>query len=186
MTKGINLLHCPHCGSTDIFAGACSWIMGGGKTEAVGFRVKCEKCGAQTETKDSLNDAVIAWDLRFRPKWVEQIDGVMYEPIKNPDDIILYDEMANITILVHDEDDYFEEKVFAKHLLRWQKDEFAAKEYGEEFMSITLGSISRQLTAIGVKGSIIVIYESGLDGTVYRYGNHGEYWEIIGKLAGWA
>jgi hypothetical protein len=53
-------------------------------------------------------------------------------------------------------------------------------------MHLTLGAISRQLNAIGVKGSIMVIYETGLDGTIYRYGNHGDYWEIVGQLAGWA
>ena len=106
--------------------------------------------------------------------------------IENPDEVVLCDEFANIIILVHDEQHPFEEKVFQKNLLKWQADDYSEKEYGEQFMSITLGSISRQLSAIGVTGSIMVIYESGLDGTVYRYGNHGDYWERIGKLAGWA
>ena len=32
----------------------------------------------------------------------------------------------------------------------------------------------------------IVIYENMFDGAVYRYGNHGEYWEHIGYTIGFA
>lgn len=35
-------------------------------------------------------------------------------------------------------------------------------------------------------GVIIVLVEYPLDGAVYRYGNHGEYWEKIGTLKGFA
>lgn len=33
---------------------------------------------------------------------------------------------------------------------------------------------------------IIVIAESPMDGEVYRYGNHGDYWEQIGTTCGYA
>lgn len=33
---------------------------------------------------------------------------------------------------------------------------------------------------------IIVITEYGISGNVYRYGNHGDYWEKIGKTIGYA
>ena len=136
-----------------------------------------------TITKEMVKEAVK--ELR-ETEWKEDHSFGQLEPVENPDEVVLYDEMANIIILVHDEQHPFEEKVFPNNLLKWQADENAEKEYGEQFMSITLGSISRQLSAIGVTGSIMVIYESGLDGTVYRYGNHDDYWERIGKLAGWA
>ena len=32
----------------------------------------------------------------------------------------------------------------------------------------------------------LVIYENELDGAVYRYGNHGKYWEHIGYTIGFA
>lgn len=102
----------------------------------------------------------------------------MLKAVDNPDEVILYDEMSSIIILVHDEQNPFEEKVFPKNTLKWCGDEMG--------MHLTLCAISRQLTAIGVKGSIMVIYETGLDGTIYRYGNHGDYWEIVGQLVGWA
>lgn len=102
----------------------------------------------------------------------------MLKDVDNPDEVILYDEMSSIIILVNDEQNPFEKKVFPKNTLKWCGDEMG--------MHLTLGAISRQLTAIGVKDSIMVIYETGLNGTAYRYGNHGDYWEIVGQLAGWA
>ena len=35
-------------------------------------------------------------------------------------------------------------------------------------------------------GTCVVIHETALDGKVYRYGNHGDYWEQIGKTGGYA
>lgn len=32
----------------------------------------------------------------------------------------------------------------------------------------------------------LVISERGLSGKIYRYGNHGEYWEEVGKTEGYA
>ena len=32
----------------------------------------------------------------------------------------------------------------------------------------------------------MVISESGLDGFIYEYGNHGKYWELVGKTCGYA
>lgn len=110
----------------------------------------------------------------------------MLKTVDNPDEVILYDEMASIIILVHDAENFPNEKTVKLDELKWRKDEFADKEYGENFMYITLADISNQLKEKGVQGSIMVMYETGLDGTVYRYGNHGEYWEIVGQLAGWA
>ena len=34
--------------------------------------------------------------------------------------------------------------------------------------------------------SILVISESGLHGDIYRYGNHGDYWELVGETCGYA
>lgn len=35
-------------------------------------------------------------------------------------------------------------------------------------------------------GSVIVMHEEALNGNVYRYGNHGAFWEHIGTLKGFA
>lgn len=44
------------------------------------------------------------------------------------------------------------------------------------------------LDKIETKGvnSIIVISENPLGGKVYRYGNHGKFWEQIGTVCGYA
>lgn len=36
------------------------------------------------------------------------------------------------------------------------------------------------------RGCIVVLVEYPLRGSVYRYGNHGDYWEEIGTLKGYA
>lgn len=34
--------------------------------------------------------------------------------------------------------------------------------------------------------TILVIHENPLNGVIYRYGNHGKYWEVVGKMGGYA
>lgn len=33
---------------------------------------------------------------------------------------------------------------------------------------------------------ILVIAEAPLSGAIYRYGNHGDYWELVGRMCGYA
>ena len=136
-----------------------------------------------TITKQMIKEAI---KELHETDWKESHNFGMLQPIDNPEKVALYDEIANIIILVHDAENFPNEKVVKLNDLKWRKDEYADKEYGKEFMYITLADISNQLTSKGYDGSIMVIYEKGLDGTVYRYGNHGDYWEIVGQLAGWA
>lgn len=35
-------------------------------------------------------------------------------------------------------------------------------------------------------GTLVVIAETPLSGEVFRYGNHGDYWEAIGTVCGYA
>lgn len=136
-----------------------------------------------TITKEMIKEAVK--ELR-ETDWKESHNIGMLQQIDNPEKVALYDEMANIIILVHDAENFPNEKVIKLNDLKWRKDEYADKEFDEEFMYITLADIWNQITAKGYGGSIMVIYEKGLDGTIYRYGNHGDYWELVGQLAGWA
>lgn len=46
---------------------------------------------------------------------------------------------------------------------------------------ITLDDILKQYST-----AEMVISESGLHGEIYRYGNHGDYWEQIGTTGGYA
>lgn len=50
--------------------------------------------------------------------------------------------------------------------------------------------VSDNLTLADIKThkdeTVIVIAESCMGGEVYRYGNHGNYWEQIGKVCGYA
>lgn len=55
---------------------------------------------------------------------------------------------------------------------------------------ITLKScreLVKSRTFRGKIGKVVtVLAEEPLEGTVYRYGGHGDYWEIIGTLSGYA
>lgn len=57
----------------------------------------------------------------------------------------------------------------------------------EDDKPLTLGDI-RMLITNGEEtdDTILVIHEQPLSGVVYRYGNHGEMWEQIGKTEGFA
>lgn len=35
-------------------------------------------------------------------------------------------------------------------------------------------------------GTLVVMAETALSGEVFRYGNHGDYWETIGTVCGYA
>lgn len=48
---------------------------------------------------------------------------------------------------------------------------------------ITLGDIREEYPDADI---ITVIHEEALQGVIYEYGNHGEYWEIHGKTFGYA
>lgn len=64
---------------------------------------------------------------------------------------------------------------------------YYARFYGNEDEEFTLRDCFNLAVEHGfTKGVITVLAERPLDGTVYRYGNHGDYWECIGKTVGYA
>ena len=59
------------------------------------------------------------------------------------------------------------------------------EEYGERMIS--LEKLVEEVKKIEDELSIItVIAEMGLSGVIYKYGNHGEYWEKTGETIGFA
>jgi len=51
------------------------------------------------------------------------------------------------------------------------------------FSKITLDEIADQ---VGRQGVIHVIEDNPLNGNIYTYGNHGDFWEKTGELIGYA
>ena len=133
-------------------------------------KYECSECGHEHSGEEDTLTA-------FCPDCGADMSEVLLQAIDNPDEIILYDCDASIVILVCDEQNPLEKNVFPSNMLKFCGD--------EQGMHLTLAAISRQLLAVGVQGAIMVIYETGLSGTVYRYGNHGPFWERVGLLAGW-
>ena len=57
----------------------------------------------------------------------------------------------------------------------------------ETGLNITLNEVLEIARNAGyTKGVLIVIAESALSGTVYKYGNHGSVWERCGETIGYA
>jgi hypothetical protein len=96
--------------------------------------------------------------------------------IENPDDFMLINDMATIVAIVPDSVKPFEKAVFPIN--------YEVNYWGIKFT--TLEIIRKQIRAAGLAGTIMVLYETAMSGTVYRYGNHGDYWEEVGTLKGWA
>jgi hypothetical protein len=65
--------------------------------------------------------------------------------------------------------------------------EIAGKRFTCTEDGITLGKCFRLALGCGYAyGNLMVIEESPLNGAIYRYGNHGESWEKIGEICGYA
>lgn len=60
------------------------------------------------------------------------------------------------------------------------------KIYNDEFMTLENCRDKARETEPENEGTILVIDEDALSGVVYRYGNHGDYWERVGTMRGWA
>lgn len=62
----------------------------------------------------------------------------------------------------------------------------ARKIYTDEVMTLeSCRDKARQMEPAN-ESTILVIDECALSGKIYRYGNHGDYWEEVGTMRGWA
>jgi len=74
----------------------------------------------------------------------------------------------------------------------WEDPDEYGEITGKRFTCCNEGGITldecfhRALGCGYVYGNLMVIKESPLDGAIYRYGNHGESWEKIGEICGYA
>ena len=86
--------------------------------------------------------------------------------IKNAGEIDLSDTIITIIYLSEETKDLAVKRIFHS---------------GEFDEKITLKDIRKKYPFVNE-----VISESGLHGEVYRYGNHGKFWERIGQTEGYA
>lgn len=102
----------------------------------------------------------------------------LYEQIQNPEKVRVYaqDYMSTVNIMCND-------LPIPLSSLRWEK-ERPEQAGGDVFLWLFLADISKQIG--NERGIITVTVEGPLDGVIYRYGNHGDSWEIVGRLCGYA
>ena len=113
----------------------------------------------------------------IRP-FVESHNICLYEKIPNPEKVRVYaqDYMSNVNIICYD-------LPVPLSSLKW-KEERPEHAPEDVFMWLSLADIAKQIG--NERGIITVIVEGPLDGIIYRYGNHGDTWEIVGRLCGYA
>lgn len=102
----------------------------------------------------------------------------LYEQIQNPEKVRIYaqDYINAVSIMC------FELPVPLSSL-KWNEDR-PEQAGGDVFMWLSLADIAKQI--VDGRGIITVTVEGPLDGIIYRYGNHGDSWEIVGRLCGYA
>ena len=102
----------------------------------------------------------------------------LYEQIQNPEKVRIYaqDYISTVNIMCYD-------LPVPLSSLKW-KEERPEHAPEDVFMWLSLADIAKQ-TGDG-RGIITVTVEGPLDGIIYRYGNHGDSWEIVGRLCGYA
>ncbi len=70
--------------------------------------------------------------------------------------------------------------------LEWRYDKEASKMCLVPYQTLTLSEISDQLCGKHKRPLIWVIVDEPLQGKIYEYGNHGDMWEQVGELCGYA
>lgn len=103
--------------------------------------------------------------------------------IDNPQNVRIYEQdfVNNVTVFIHDKH-YKWQNVTDK--LKWHNMRSEHKDCIDEFLYLSLEEIADQLS--WEESVIMVMIEEPMKGTIYQYGNHGEYWEEVGELCGYA
>ena len=105
------------------------------------------------------------------------------ERVENPESVKIYGEDYISTVLILNTpcDFTLEKHIVERDRLKWHEERQDAAD-NLVFLWLSLDEIAEQL---GRNGTIMLIVESPTEGVIYRYGNHGNFWEIIGRMCGY-
>lgn len=106
------------------------------------------------------------------------------ERVENPDKVKIYGEdfLSTVLILNTPCDFTLEKQVVELASLNWHEERQDAAD-DLVFKYLTLDEIAEQL---GRNGTIMLIIETPTEGIIYKYGNHGNFWEITGRMCGYS
>ena len=112
------------------------------------------------------------------------LSGCTCERVENPEKLRIYGEdfVSTVLILNTPSDFTLEKQVVELTTLKWHEERQDAAD-DLVFKYLTLDEIAEQL---GRNGTIMLIIETPTEGVIYRYGNHGNFWEIVGRMCGYA
>lgn len=105
-------------------------------------------------------------------------EETLYKMIENPAEVILHSYGLNIITIIRGR-----AEVIPLNFLEWNEERELDEDCYEIFRYISLREIAEQL---GVNARLVIIVETPNNGIIYRYGNHGAVWEIIGRTCGYA
>ena len=176
------LLRCPFCGGNQLFVGECGRKYDDDERGKPIYKVQCLKCGCRTKHFDSIGEAVTAWNNRPFTHYEEKH---FPKRVEHPELVQLWDDMTSVRIIIYGED--YTDKLVQD--LKWnthdEKNEDGTVYETMDFIS--LAEIASQIKARGYDGTILVIAEDPMRGTVYRYGNYGDGgWDEVGWMCGYA
>lgn len=107
--------------------------------------------------------------------------------MKTYDDKIVYKgcpEDGDPIIIVQTEAHDLERVAVPLDRLKWHNPDKETLDWYSGYL--TLEEISNQLQQMKYEPTYLLIYESYTSGVIYRYGNHGAYWEKVGTMEGFA
>ena len=108
----------------------------------------------------------------------------MYRRINDPDnyEVCVFDGVNASGVYVG----FMDKLQCITHSLGWRIDKEASEMCTIPYKTLTLAEIIDQVKGMGLGSHAIVIVNGPLSGTILEYGNHGDYWEQIGELVGYA
>lgn len=103
-----------------------------------------------------------------------------FRVIENPSECMIYNTGMNTITIIKDR-----AEVVPLSRLRWNEEREVSEEMDDFtlFKFLSLHEIAKQL---GEMPRLLVIVETPTYGYIYRHGNHGAVWELVGRTCGYA
>lgn len=110
----------------------------------------------------------------------QENENALFRPIENPNEVMISPSGMNAVSIIRNR-----EEVIPLSAVEWNYEHDVGEEMDDYslFRFLSLAEIAGQL---GTMSRLLVFVETPTYGYIYRYGNHGAVWEIIGRTCGYA
>lgn len=106
------------------------------------------------------------------------------ERVENPEKVKIYgrDYLSSVLILNTPSDFTLDKQPVSIASLKWHEEQQGVAGDQLSLLWLSLDEIAEQ---VGRNGTIMLIIETPTEGIIYRFGNHGNFWEIVGRMCGY-